>query len=119
GEPVARHPVAVQVVAHALRVAETAAPVAGALPPAGDVGSIRAAVASVLDLAAERRIAVGAEARPAAAWSDHRPRGLRPDEVTDGRHGKRRTRKRRTRERSAAREPPLEQRAHARRKSLA
>ncbi len=111
--------VAVKVVADPLLRADTRAAVVGAFPPARDVGAGGAAVAALLQLAAERGIAVvAARARGAVAGPDHRPGRPRPHQVADGRHGERRAGDRRPGQGAAARDAPLEQRADRQREAL-
>src|SRR5579884_585151 len=102
GEHSARHPVAVEVVAHPLGGAQAAALVRGALPPAGDVGPVRAAIVALLDLAAERGVAVCAKAAGAAAGADLRPGGSRPDQIANRSDRERRPGDRYARQRPAA-----------------
>ena len=67
-ERVARYAVAVEDVAHALVMTQTLSLVVGAFPPPGDVRASGADVLAVLDLATERRVAIGAEPRAAISW---------------------------------------------------
>ena len=96
-------------------MAQARGPGSRALPPAGDVGAIRARVPPVLDLAAERRVAVGAQAGLQCSGRDHRPRRPGPDQVAHRRHRERRPRHRRPASALAARRSAA--RAAARRRS--
>ena len=101
-------------------MAEAVPAVARALPPARDVGVGRAGVVPVLDLAAERRVAVGALAALGAVLGpEHRPRRARPDQVANRRHRERRARDRRPRQRAAPGGSPLEQPSEPRQEMVA
>src|SRR5436190_9229771 len=113
GEVLAGLAVAVDVVAHVLFRAEALAAVRRVLPPAGRVGVRWARVAAVVDLAAERGVAVGAQAVRAVARADDAPRRGGLEQVAERPDGERRPDQRRAREQPAPRRAPLERRARS------
>src|SRR4051812_31918081 len=107
-EVLARLAVAVDVVAHVLLRTQSLPAIRGALPPAGGVGVRRARVLARAQLAAERRVAVGAEPARAVARPDHGPRRGRVQEITQRADRERRAHQCRAREQPPPRRAPLE-----------
>src|SRR3954452_4070022 len=105
--------VAVHVVAHVLLRAEALASVRRALPPTGRVRVRRTGVLAVAQLAAERRVAVRAQAARAVARPDDGPGRGRVQQVAQRPDRQRGAHECRAREQAAPRRAPPERRAGA------
>src|SRR3954454_23198226 len=105
--------VAIHVVAHVLLRAEALASVRRALPPTGRVRVRRTGVLAVAQLAAERRVAVRAQAARAIARPDDRPGRVRVQQVAQRPDRQRGAHECRAREQAAPRRASLERRAGA------